>query len=103
MSKKKNSFSAKGYYIALVLCAAAIGVSGYLYYRNADEKAADVPAAVTRQMEQEASSEGKRPQRGAACGAGGGHRSHNSRQTPENGGSPRGGTGGTLFYGMPEL
>ena len=62
MSNKKNSFSAKGYYIALVLCAAAIGVSGYLYYRNADEKAADIPAAVTRQMEQEASSEGKRPQ-----------------------------------------
>ena len=62
MSNKKNSFSAKGYYIALVLCAAAIGVSGFLYYRNADEKTADVPAAVTRQMEQEASSEGKRPQ-----------------------------------------
>ncbi len=27
----------KGYYIALVLCAAAIGISGYLYYRNANE------------------------------------------------------------------
>ena len=24
----------KGYYIALVLCAAAIGISGYLYYQN---------------------------------------------------------------------
>lgn len=24
----------KGYYIALVLCVAAIGISGYLYYRN---------------------------------------------------------------------
>jgi len=24
----------KGYYIALILCAAAIGLSGYLYYRN---------------------------------------------------------------------
>lgn len=62
MSNKKNNFSAKGYYIALVLCAAAIGVSGFLYYRNADEKTADVPAAVTRQMEQEASSAVKRPQ-----------------------------------------
>ena len=62
MSNKKNSFSAKGYYIALVLCAAAIGVSGYLYYRNADEKAADIPAAVTQQMEQEASSPATRPQ-----------------------------------------
>ena len=38
MSNKKNQFSAKGYYIALVLCAAAIGVSGYLYYRNASSE-----------------------------------------------------------------
>jgi murein DD-endopeptidase MepM/ murein hydrolase activator NlpD len=39
MSKKKfiNGFSGKGYYIALILCAAAIGISGYLYYRNADD------------------------------------------------------------------
>ena len=49
MSNKKNRFSAQGYYIALVLCAAAIGVSGYLYYRNTGEKPADVPAAVTQQ------------------------------------------------------
>ena len=27
----------KGYYIALVLCAAAIGITGYLYYRNSNE------------------------------------------------------------------
>ncbi len=27
----------RGYYIALILCAAAIGISGYLYYRNANE------------------------------------------------------------------
>ena len=52
MSNKKTNFSAKGYYIALVLCAAAIGVSGYLYYRNASKPAADVPAAVTSQEEQ---------------------------------------------------
>lgn len=40
MSKRKfsGSISGKGYYIALVLCAVAIGVSGYLYYANADEK-----------------------------------------------------------------
>ncbi len=39
MSNRKNtgSFSGKGYYIALILCAAAIGISGYLYYRNANE------------------------------------------------------------------
>lgn len=39
MSKKKSSgnFNGKGYYIALVLCAVAIGISGYLYYRNANK------------------------------------------------------------------
>ncbi len=39
MSKKKftGRVSGKGYYIALVLCAAAIGISGFLYYRNADK------------------------------------------------------------------
>lgn len=37
--KKKNfvgKFAGKGYYIALALCAVAIGVSGYLYYHNAN-------------------------------------------------------------------
>lgn len=39
MSKRKmNGISAKGYYIALILCAAAIGISGYLYYQNANQK-----------------------------------------------------------------
>ena len=52
MSNKKNSFSAKGYYIALVLCAAAIGVSAYLYYRGDSQEEANVPAAVIRQQEQ---------------------------------------------------
>ena len=38
MSKKfSGKFSAKGYYIALILCAAAIGISGYLYYRNLNQ------------------------------------------------------------------
>ena len=39
MSKKNfsNSIKGKGYYIALVLCAVAIGISGYLYYRHADD------------------------------------------------------------------
>ena len=35
-NKNTGSFSGKGYYIALILCAAAIGISGYLYYRNAN-------------------------------------------------------------------
>ena len=39
MSKKKftGNFSGKGYYIALVLCAVAIGITGYLYYRETDD------------------------------------------------------------------
>ena len=37
MRNKNFSFSSKkGYYIALILCAAAIGISGYLYYRSAN-------------------------------------------------------------------
>ena len=65
MSKKKfmDFLKGKGYYIALILCAVAIGISGYLYYKNtAKEPAAsleapspladpadtgDVPAAAT--------------------------------------------------------
>ena len=40
MSKRKfsGSISGKGYYIALVLCAVAIGVSGFLYYRNTEKE-----------------------------------------------------------------
>ena len=40
MSDKKQtgrSFGSMGYYIALILGAAAIGISGYLYYQNATE------------------------------------------------------------------
>ncbi len=40
MSNKNfgKSFSGKGYYIALILCAVAIGISGYLYYQNVDKE-----------------------------------------------------------------
>ena len=37
-NKRTNgSIIGKGYYIALVLCAAAIGITGYLYYQNTQE------------------------------------------------------------------
>ena len=49
MSNKKKNFSAKGYYIALVLCAAAIGVSGYLYFRDSGDETAQIPVAVTQE------------------------------------------------------
>jgi len=45
MKSKKFSgkFAGKGYYIALVLCAVAIGISGYLYYHNAGADLPDEP------------------------------------------------------------
>ena len=67
MNKFKKFMSGKGYYIALILCAVAIGISGYLYYRNADTKTPaqqyvpaanvsptemeDLPAAATQPMQ----------------------------------------------------
>ena len=40
MSNRKfgGSANGKGYYIALILCAVAIGISGYLYYRNTNDE-----------------------------------------------------------------
>ena len=35
--QNRRSFNGKGYYIALILCAAAIGISGYLYEKNQSE------------------------------------------------------------------
>lgn len=43
----------KGYYIALILCAVAIGISGFVYYRTAGLEAppADVPVDATGPLE----------------------------------------------------
>ena len=40
MKSRKNTgkFAGKGYYIALILCASAIGISGYMYYRNSNNQ-----------------------------------------------------------------
>ena len=45
-NQKFSSGKGKGYYIALILCAAAIGISGYLYYRNTNEDDASLQAPV---------------------------------------------------------
>ena len=37
-----RGFAGRGYYIALILCAVAIGISGYLYYRNLNEPSTQV-------------------------------------------------------------
>lgn len=51
---KRSRRGGQGYYIALILCAAAIGITGYVYYRNAnqaepasvEETVAEVPALI---------------------------------------------------------
>ena len=51
---KRSRRGGQGYYIALILCAAAIGITGYVYYRNAnqaepvslEETVAEVPAVI---------------------------------------------------------
>lgn len=59
MSNNKNGgIFGKGYYIALILCAAAIGISGYVYYRNANETQTQLQepvsdAAVVSQSEED--------------------------------------------------
>lgn len=58
MSNKKfgGSVNGKGYYIALILCAVAIGISGYLYYSNANQVPsgeADVTVAATDSADQD--------------------------------------------------
>ena len=45
-----NKFAGKGYYIALVLCAVAIGISGYLYYHNTSNPSLEDPNATIDAM-----------------------------------------------------
>jgi len=42
-----RKIAGKGYYIALILCAAAIGITGYLYYRNVNQPEATLQASPT--------------------------------------------------------
>ena len=37
-NKRGRNFSGRGYYIALILCAAAIGITGYVYQRNQESQ-----------------------------------------------------------------
>lgn len=46
MSDNKRNRSGKGYYIALILCAAAIWITGYAFYRN-DNRAQELSAEET--------------------------------------------------------
>ena len=46
-NNNKGGIFGKGYYIALILCATAIGISGYMYYRNTNETETQLQAAVS--------------------------------------------------------
>ena len=49
MSENKHFsrfFAGKGYYIALILCVAAIGITGYVYYRGAAEDRQVIQAEI---------------------------------------------------------
>ena len=49
-NNNKGGIYGKGYYIALILCATAIGISGYMYYRNANNAENQVQAAVSENV-----------------------------------------------------
>ena len=49
-NNKKGGIYGKGYYIALILCATAIGISGYMYYRNANKEKTQIQAAVSEDV-----------------------------------------------------
>ena len=56
-NKKFGSATGKGYYIALILCAVAIGISGYLYYANQTDDTPqlggqDITVAATEPVEE---------------------------------------------------
>ena len=52
-NNKRSGFAGwmrdKGYYIVLVLCVAAVGISGYLYFTHNDTPQGDVAAAASMQ------------------------------------------------------
>lgn len=43
----KKRFAGKGYYIALIACIAAVGISGYVFVKTARDSAVETSAAVT--------------------------------------------------------
>ena len=74
MSKQKKFFNGKGYYIALTLCAAAIGIMSYVYYSGQEQEAvqtANAPVSIvgtvslpTRDAEPSESAEATQPTAG---------------------------------------
>lgn len=44
----KKGFAGKGYYIALIACIAAVGISGYVFVKTAQESAVETAAVVSQ-------------------------------------------------------
>lgn len=47
----KKGFAGKGYYIALIACIAAVGISGYVFVKTAQESAVETAAVVSQMPE----------------------------------------------------
>lgn len=43
----KKRFAGKGYYIALIACLAAVGISGYVFVQTARDSALEASASAT--------------------------------------------------------
>ena len=62
----KKRFAGRGYYIALIACIAAVGISGYVFVKTARESAVETvasvsPAAVSQQVEKPSAKAGVTP------------------------------------------
>lgn len=47
----KKRFAGKGYYIALIACIAAVGISGYVFVKTAQDSAVETAAVVSQMPE----------------------------------------------------
>ena len=55
----KKRFAGKGYYIALIACIAAVGISGYVFVKTAQDSAVEASAVVSPMPSEKAETETK--------------------------------------------
>jgi murein DD-endopeptidase MepM/ murein hydrolase activator NlpD len=61
MENEKKRFAGKGYYIALIACIAAVGISGYVFVKTARDSAVETSATVATVTAAAESSESPQP------------------------------------------
>jgi len=49
-NNRSGSFAGKGYYIALILCAIAIGITGYVYYQNTKTQEVSIQETIPEEL-----------------------------------------------------